>query len=680
MYTDDEEKKQFPIRAVLVKMVIIIIFIMLLMWLLPISLFNNNKKIMEENTNKMKDAALSYYTDEKLPPKNDEESKITLKKMLELKLLDELKDKSGKTCDSESSNVILKKQDDNYLMTIYLKCGKDEKTTQINLNKYDYCETTLCEKDDDKNKGNVPTCSLVVSKGELGVNDWYRSDVTVKFESKKASNNAKITEYGLDTKKNYNNKDNYKVTKDGTIKIYGYVKDSKGKESTCSITINKDTKKPTCKLSVLNGSMNSTNDYISDVEVGFETKKDDLSGIDVYGISNTKEELYNSDEKVTITKKGSTTLYGYVKDKAGNTNSCQITVNKITNNNSNTSTTGVTNKKSNKNSNNNSNNNLLSCKLEVYSGTLGKNNTYTTDVKIKFKNITTSGSKVIGYGIGKSKTYAKNSSYTIKDNGTHTIYGYVKDSKGNTSKCSIQIKRSALIYNYEYIKTIPAKYSAWSSWKEVNYNPSNPPKFEKTDTKQVENLGKKTTVSYKYSVGKAIYLNQLNEINRLTEQVCKGYDYYRLSSTTYALKKNQSWIYQGTVKLNTTPNETIDTKYVFDRLDWNCGKCSSPNIIWKKYTRSVLTVVNKNTLKQSNGSTIRCDSLTNGHLTNMNRYKQIVAFNQTRKEVNNTSYIYRYRSRQLLQKSYTDYKYSTSKKDTSLLNKGYKLTGKVTVK
>ena len=31
--------------------------------------------------------------------------------------------------------------------------------------------------------------------------------------------------------------------------------------------------------------------------------------------------------------------------------------------------------------------------------------------------------------------------YTITTNGTHTIYGYVKDNAGHTAKCSLTVKR-----------------------------------------------------------------------------------------------------------------------------------------------------------------------------------------------------------------------------------------------
>lgn len=636
---------------------------MLVVWLLSGTLFGKNKELLNKNINTMKDAALSYYTDEMLPTKIDEKSKVTLNKLIQLDLIEELKYGSDKVCDSESSYVEVQKRDDDYLMTIYIKCGKNKKTTEVKLNKYDYCKTTLCE-EITSNSADKPICTLVVSEGTLGVNDWYRSDVTIKFDKLQASDKAKISEYGIGTKKDYNDRKEYKVTKDGVTEVYGYIKDSNGVESTCNIVVQKDTTKPTCSLTFLNNKDNNR-------EIGFKDKKDDLSGIDIYGISTSNEALYNGDEKINLIKNSAYIVYGYVKDKAGNTNKCSFDIKM--NNASNTNLTNNTNKKpstSNKNKG-------LSCQLEVHKGTKNQSGIYTTDVVVKFKNITTVGSKVNGYGIGKKTTYSKNSSYTITDNGVHTVYGYVKTEDGSTTKCSIKITKDSRVIKYEYSKKIT--YSVWSNWKELEYNPSNPPKFEKTNTKEVEDLGKKEIKSYVYSVGNAIYLNKLNKINTLTESICKGYDYYRVGQNTYAVKRNQEWVYQGTVKYNTTPTETIDVKYVFDKLDWNCGTCTTPNVIWKKYTRPILTVINSKTLKTSSGSTEKCSGVVNGSVLVYNNYRQIVAFNQSRKEVNNAIYLYRYRTRELLSNPYMDYKYSVLKQDMDLLDAGYKLTGKTVI-
>ena len=672
MYNDYyvEEKRRFPIRSVLVKMVIIILIIMLLIWILPSSLFDGSKKVMDENINKLKNASLTYYTKDRLPEVGNESS-ISLKKLQELKLVDELKNKKGDICNVDESYSNVKARENDYLLTINLTCGETKEKREIILNHYDYCDSYLCEKNEKLAKAGVPSCELEVTKGELGVYDWYRSDVEVSFKEKNAKEGLKIKEYGLSLNKDYNSKDKYIIKEDGTFKVIGYVKDNRGKESTCSITINKDTKKPTCELMVLNGNKNSNGTYYGDVSVGFKSKEDDLSGIDIYGISDTKEELFNEDKEIIVESNGKKTIYGHVKDKAGNTNTCSITINKTNSNEgsviSNNNNVNIINKSNNGN-NNLKNNKSLSCSLTVNSGTLGKNNIYTTDVVIKFKNITTYGTKVVGYGLGTSVNYNKNTTYKITKEGSTTVYGYVKDNRGNTTRCSINIKKNTSLngIKYEYAKLIPNTYSSWSSWTTSTYNLNNKPAFYKSDTRQVEDLGKKTTTSWKYSTAGNIYLSQIHEVKTLTEKVCKGYNYYRLGSTTYGVKTSEAWVYAGKVKYNSTPVETMGIKYTFDSLSWNCGSCTTPDVIWKKYTRSAVNVNNLN-----------CSSKTGGKVIVTNQYREVVGFNQSRSLVNNVSYSYRYRTRKITKTGYTDYKYSTSKNDKGLINNGYKLTGKI---
>ncbi len=68
MYTEYEEKKGFPIRDFLIKLVLIIIFVLLLLWLLPIpNLKGLNEQIFNANIQTMKDAAILYFTEERLP-------------------------------------------------------------------------------------------------------------------------------------------------------------------------------------------------------------------------------------------------------------------------------------------------------------------------------------------------------------------------------------------------------------------------------------------------------------------------------------------------------------------------------------------------------------------------------------------------------------------------------------
>lgn len=430
MYTEYEEKKGFPIRDFLIKLVLIIIFVLLLLWLLPIpNMKGINNTIFNANVQTMKDAAIDYFTTERLPQKVGDKVTLTLQDMLDLKLLLPFTDKNGDTCDTEKSYVTLEKLETEYLLTVHLKCKGQEDEIVVYLGCYSYCTTDVCEKrkDPEDNTGGVstvtgPSCSLVVSSGKAGENGWYVGDVVVKFKSKSSTNGAKITNFGIGESSNYDGKDSYTVTKEGTTKVYGYVKDSNGKTAVCSIDIKKDTVAPSCGLTVLSGSTSNNGSYVSDVVIGFASKTDATSGVATFGLGTQANATYNKAERYTVNKNGTTKVYGYVKDAAGHTKTCDITV---TRNATSTSSTP-------------------SCSLAVTNGTLGENGWYTSNIVIGFKSkTTTNGATITSFGLGTSPTYDNKTTYTVSNDGNYVIKGYVKDSNGNTATCSITVKKDA---------------------------------------------------------------------------------------------------------------------------------------------------------------------------------------------------------------------------------------------
>jgi len=422
MYTEYEERKGFPFRNFLIKLVLIILFVLLLLWLLPIpNMKGVNNTIFNANVETMKDAGINYFTTERLPKNVGDKVTLTLKEMLDLKLLLPFTDKNGDTCDVNKSYVTLEKMDTEYQMTVHLKCKGQEDEIKVHLGCYSYCTGTICEKVETTPVAG-PSCSLVVSEGKQGANGWYLGNVTVKFKSKSTVDGAKITNYGIGLTSNYDGKDTYQVTKDGTTKVYGYVKDSKGRTATCSIEVKKDTVAPTCSLDVLSGSANKNGVYTTDVVVGFKNKNDATSGIGAYDVTTNSKATYNKNDKYTIKTNGTIKVYGYVKDNAGNTKTCELSVKR-----------DVVTKTS-----------TPSCTLEVTSGTKGNNSWYVSNAVVKFKTkTTTNGATITAYGLGTSTTYANNTSYTVKNDGTYTINGYVKDSNGNTATCSIIVKKDA---------------------------------------------------------------------------------------------------------------------------------------------------------------------------------------------------------------------------------------------
>ena len=140
MYNEEYENRGFPFRDFLLKLILIIIFVFLLCWLLPKfiapTIVNENNttvdvsaltsQIFADNLERMKEAAITYYTDERLPKNVGDKEKMTLSDMIGKKIITPLVDKNNKPCDVEGSYVEITKMDDEYLLKVNLKDSEKE--------------------------------------------------------------------------------------------------------------------------------------------------------------------------------------------------------------------------------------------------------------------------------------------------------------------------------------------------------------------------------------------------------------------------------------------------------------------------------------------------------------------------------------------------------------------------
>jgi len=151
----NERKDGFSITNLIFKIVLVVLFALILIWLFPI---NNNTKttntdldflkdrIFNENIQAMKEAAIFYYTTPRLPKNVDDVKKMTLREMLNEKLLLEFKDSNNKSCDLDKSYVEITKLEDEYLLKVNLTCTDNSAYILVHIGCYDYCETDVCEK------------------------------------------------------------------------------------------------------------------------------------------------------------------------------------------------------------------------------------------------------------------------------------------------------------------------------------------------------------------------------------------------------------------------------------------------------------------------------------------------------------------------------------------------------
>lgn len=188
-------ENNFSVKNIIIQFLFVALFIFILIWLFPLKSdiknvskldSSNNQddlsvfydRIFNENVISMKESAKSYFTIPRLPVNVGDKKKITLKEMLDLKIILPFKDKNNDTCDLDNSYVEVTKYDEEYVMKVNLKCGEEENYLLVHMGCYDYCSTTICE----KNKSDIKTPVIYNAKPQKEVSS---SSKTTIYSSKK---------------------------------------------------------------------------------------------------------------------------------------------------------------------------------------------------------------------------------------------------------------------------------------------------------------------------------------------------------------------------------------------------------------------------------------------------------------------------------------------------------------
>lgn len=164
MYND--RKDSFSIKDIVLQILFVVLFVFILMYLFPSKQFVKDAltplydRIFNENILMMKDSAKSYYTTPRLPQKVGDKVSMTLGEMLDKKIILPFTDSKGRACSNTESYVEITKMDEEYIMKVNLKCTEQENYLLVYMGCYDYCKTTICE----KNESDVKTPAIIPSK------------------------------------------------------------------------------------------------------------------------------------------------------------------------------------------------------------------------------------------------------------------------------------------------------------------------------------------------------------------------------------------------------------------------------------------------------------------------------------------------------------------------------------
>ena len=137
---EEERRSGLTIKDLLIRLILIVIFVFLLIWLFPMpDLKPLNNQIFADNIDRMKDVAKSYYTTERLPKNINEFKKMTLREMIDNKLILPLTDSNGKTCNKDNSYIKLTKLENEYVIKVYLSCSDKQDYIITHFGCYDIC-------------------------------------------------------------------------------------------------------------------------------------------------------------------------------------------------------------------------------------------------------------------------------------------------------------------------------------------------------------------------------------------------------------------------------------------------------------------------------------------------------------------------------------------------------------
>ena len=253
-----------------------------------------------------------------------------------------------------------------------------------------------------------PTCT-VTKTGVVGDNGWYKSNA-VKLDLTSSDNLSGVVKTGLSTDSNPTLGSTTSATQSdiGSVVWYGKVRDAAGNVSVvCSSGEFKvDTQKPQCSVS-FSGTSGNNGWYKSNVNVSL-TKSDGLSGVESFGLSTSSSVTYNSSASSSQSDVASQSWYGYAKDYAGNTISCNNTVKVDTQ--------------------------KPSCTISL-SGTSGNNGWYKSNVSVTLNSSDSgpSGVSKTGLGTSSSPTLGNKTSASQGNTTGVTYYGRVQDAAGHIS-------------------------------------------------------------------------------------------------------------------------------------------------------------------------------------------------------------------------------------------------------
>ena len=725
MYTEEYEKRGFPIKSFLAKLILVVIFVLLLVWLLPKFITPSIKtesqqrcngsttcdlsgldaltsQIFSDNLERMKDAAITYYTADRLPTEVGASQQMSLSDMIGKKLIVPLIDKNNKAVDVEKSYVKITKMNDEYLLKVNIKDSEKEDYILVHLGCYSYCDSYICQKQtttktttgtkSGKVNPVVPITPIVspspVQPSPTAIITPTCLEVNGKFYDKYGSRVSEVEYYKSCHAPKCQIINGYYFGKDGN----SVTKSKYTKECTVQPVVHTCTK--------YNGQFyDKSGRVVSEVNyiISCQAPKCEIVNGYYFGKNGDNVSKANYDKQCGTPEPTYTCTYrnGKYYDKKGNV------VSEV--------------------------NYIISCqapKCKIVNGYyFGKNGTNVS--KATYEKECTSQPPVThtctyynGHYYDKSGNIVSEVNYIISCQAPKCkiVNGYYFGKNGNNVNKATYEKECTsqpVEWIYEYKKTTSARFSEWTKWSS----------WAKADcsTKEVNCTDTDTSCLYKLQMLKrkekiGTYQKTYAKKRQVVKQTgsyevksCANYNYVKIDKTLYVTTTSTTyttvntittttthstggWTYNGRASYSNPPRDTGSTHYQFVGADYSyCGDtCTTlPNYYYDSYSYTGgLASVSSTTSSTTTAGTPISETHVAGQTTSyaatcgsiVTKTIPIYGTITVTEKASRTEPLYgdvcykSTKSRTLVDPGTTQYKWS-SYNDTSLLNNGWVYTG-----
>ena len=265
--------------------------------------YNAHEKSMEEAAKSMTVEVINGKDNYALPRRGNFSS-VTLKELVNKELIKGLQDpQTGEKCNDELSYVIIKAvDDDSYDYQACLYCGSY-------VTESDECDGTGID------DSTPPVCGTITGDSS----EWTNKSRTITVGCSDPDSGCKRSKYS----QTFNS-----TMESSEISIYN----NANMETKCPVPVKVDKTKPTCELEIVGDDNVESTGWTSGRTVVVKLKAysdgENQSGVATYGMgTSSKKPNYNALTSYEILNvSGTTTVFGYVKDNAGNEGMCYKTV------------------------------------------------------------------------------------------------------------------------------------------------------------------------------------------------------------------------------------------------------------------------------------------------------------------------------------------------------------------